>query len=171
MKSFIIEESVVRLERVIKLVNLVSIELIKVKFYRYLKITNWRFERKTFLQSEWFDSFRDHEERSHKIRKASRQTRLFQGFHVYITANHFFFQVALESSLTEERKRGRQYAEEVKEQTKKEMLKYLAEKQEVKMTIIIIYNYPPKGRWIVVDIPRREASRYISTAFHRPWGG
>ena len=52
----------------------------------------------------------------------------------------------MESSLTEERKRGRQYAEEVKEQTKKEMLKYLAEKQEVKMTIIIIYNYPPKGR-------------------------
>ena len=36
----------------------------------------------------------------------------------------------------------------------------------------IIYNYPLKGRWIVVDIiiPRREASRYISTALHRPWG-
>ena len=77
-------------------------------------------------------SFRDHEERSNKIRKATRQTRLFQGFPVYVTANHFFFQVALESSLTEERKRGRQYAEEVKEQTKMEMLKYLAEKQEVK---------------------------------------
>ena len=34
----------------------------------------------------------------------------------------------------------------------------------------ILYNYPPKGRWIVVDI-YRDASRYISTALHRPWGG
>ena len=32
----------------------------------------------------------------------------------------------------------------------------------------IIYNYPPKGRLIVVDIiiPRREASMYISTTLH-----
>ena len=61
--------------------------------------------------------------------------------------------------------------------------------------LVIIYNYPPQGRWIVVDIyrdasiyqirwikkcsgsvnsggyiPRRFASRYISTALHRPWG-
>ena len=26
------------------------------------------------------------------------------------------------------------------------------------------------GRWIVVDIQRCEASKYISTALHRPWG-
>ena len=29
--------------------------------------------------------------------------------------------------------------------------------------LLIVYNYPPKGRWIVVDIYR--------DALHRPWGG
>lgn len=133
MKSFFSEETVVRLGRVLKLVNLVSKELIKVIFPATLRLQTD--VSSVSPSSEWFIrlvSFRDHEERSNKIRKATRQTRLFQGFPVYVTANHFFFQVALESSLTEERKRGRQYAEEVKEQTKMEMLKYLAEKQEVK---------------------------------------
>ena len=30
-----------------------------------------------------------------------------------------------------------------------------------------LYNYPPKGRWIVVDIYREK--RYIAIALHRPW--
>ena len=37
--------------------------------------------------------------------------------------------------------------------------------------IEILYNYPPKGSWIVVDIPRCEASRYISSTVNQPWGG
>ena len=132
MKSCFSEETVVRLGRVLKLVNLVSKELIKVIFPATLRLQTD--VSSVSPSSEWFTrlvSFRDHEERSNKIRKATRQTRLFQGFPVY-TSLPIFFQVALESSLTEERKRGRQYAEEVKEQTKMEMLKYLAEKQEVK---------------------------------------
>ena len=32
-------------------------------------------------------------------------------------------------------------------------------------------KYPPKGRWIVVYIPRREESMCLSSAVHRPWGG
>ena len=36
---------------------------------------------------------------------------------------------------------------------------------------LVIYNYLPKGRWIVLDMPRRQASRYISSAMNRPWGG
>ena len=32
-------------------------------------------------------------------------------------------------------------------------------------------KYPPKGRWIVVYIPRREESMYLCSAVHRPWGG
>ena len=39
-------------------------------------------------------------------------------------------------------------------------------------TLLKYYNDPSKGRWILVcHIPRREASRCISSAVHRPWGG
>ena len=37
--------------------------------------------------------------------------------------------------------------------------------------IIHLYNYPPKGRWIVVDILTHKASRYISSTMNRPWRG
>lgn len=42
-------------------------------------------------------------------------------------------QVVLEEALKEERQRGKEFAEEIKEETKKEMLEYSRVRQEVKI--------------------------------------
>ena len=43
-----------------------------------------------------------------------------------------FVKAALEDALAEERKRGKEFAEEIKDETKKEMLQYIRAKQEVR---------------------------------------
>lgn len=43
-----------------------------------------------------------------------------------------FVKAALEDALAEERQRGKEFAEEVKDETKKEMLQYIRAKQEVR---------------------------------------
>ena len=35
------------------------------------------------------------------------------------------------------------------------------------ISLQIVYTYLPKGRWMVVDIQRREASRHISSSVHQ----
>lgn len=43
-----------------------------------------------------------------------------------------FVKAALEDALAEERQRGKEFAEEIKDETKKEMLQYIRAKQEVR---------------------------------------